>query len=107
EALLAEADGDGALPVADPGPEALAYVIYTSGSTGRPKGVEVRRGALSQLLQAMGERPGIAAADRLLAVTTVAFDIAGLELFLPLVAGATVILADRATAADGAALLAL
>ncbi len=106
-ALLAGGDERDAPALAEPGPEALAYVIYTSGSTGRPKGVEVRRGALSQLLQAIGERPGITAADRLLAVTTVAFDIAGLEIFLPLLAGATVILADRATAADGAALLAL
>jgi amino acid adenylation domain-containing protein len=86
-------------------PDRLAYVIYTSGSTGRPKGVEVRHGALSQLLGAMRERPGITARDRLLAVTTVAFDIAGLELFLPLIAGAAVVLAGRDTAADGWQLL--
>ena len=86
-------------------PDRLAYVIYTSGSTGRPKGVEVRHSALSRLLGSMRERPGITARDRLLAVTTVAFDIAGLELFLPLIAGAAVVLAGRDTAADGWQLL--
>lgn len=78
----------------------LAYVIYTSGSTGRPKGVEVGHCALLNLLHSMRAEPGIAATDRLLALTTLSFDIAALELFLPLMAGATVVLATREDALD-------
>ncbi|WP_165356594.1 non-ribosomal peptide synthetase [Sphingosinicella sp. BN140058] len=78
----------------------LAYVLYTSGSTGRPKGVEISHGALVNLLGSMQELPGFSARESLLAVTTLSFDIAALELFLPLLAGGTVILAPRATARD-------
>ncbi|MGE7955635.1 amino acid adenylation domain-containing protein [Pseudomonas sp. NPDC089530] len=78
-----------------------AYVIYTSGSTGRPKGVQISHQALSNFLQSMGHEPGLAAQDRLLAVTTVSFDIAALELYLPLVNGACVVLASREAAMDG------
>ena len=78
----------------------LAYVIYTSGSTGRPKGVEVAHLALTNLLESMRLRPGLDADDALLAVTTVSFDIAGLELFLPLIVGAVVVLADEQEAVD-------
>ncbi|MFL6291918.1 MAG: amino acid adenylation domain-containing protein [Thermoanaerobaculia bacterium] len=87
------------------GPENLAYVIYTSGSTGRPKGVAVRqRGAVS-FLASMARQPGLGADDVLLAVTTIAFDIAVLELFLPLSRGGRVELVDRETAADGLRLI--
>lgn len=79
----------------------IAYMIYTSGSTGRPKGVPIRHGSLANFLQAMTARPGMSAADRLLAVTTVAFDIAALELFGPLVNGGTVVLADPTLTRDG------
>jgi amino acid adenylation domain-containing protein len=89
------------------GPDDLAYVLYTSGSTGRPKGVEVPHRAVVNLLTSMQREPGFDAADALLAVTTVSFDIAALELFLPLVTGGRVILADRATAADPTRLAAL
>ncbi len=89
------------------GPEDLAYVIYTSGSTGRPKGVEVRHAGVVNFLTSMGLCPGLTAADSLLAVTTISFDIAGLELYLPLAVGARVVLARRDTAADGALLAAL
>ncbi len=85
-------------------PDHLAYVIYTSGSTGRPKGVMVPHGAAANFLRAMRERPGISADDILLAVTTPAFDISVLELFLPLTVGARVVVADAATAADPMAL---
>lgn len=85
-------------------PESLAYVIYTSGSTGKPKGVCIPHRALTNFLVAMRARPGIQASDRLLAVTTLSFDIAGLELWLPLSVGATVIIADRELAGDGAEL---
>ncbi|MBT2212350.1 non-ribosomal peptide synthetase [Actinomadura sp. NEAU-AAG7] len=81
-----------------------AYVIHTSGSTGRPKGVVVGHGALVNHLWAMGERVPLGPEDRLVAVTTVSFDIAALELFLPLVSGARVVLADRETVAEPRAL---
>ncbi|HWN42523.1 MAG TPA: amino acid adenylation domain-containing protein [Thermoanaerobaculia bacterium] len=93
----------------DPGvpvfPESLAYILYTSGSTGRPKGVQIPHGALVNFLESMRERPGLGASDRLLAVTSLSFDIAGLELYLPLLAGAEVEIASRALAADGPRLL--
>jgi amino acid adenylation domain-containing protein len=95
------AGGGGAVP---DGPDQLAYAIYTSGSTGHPKGVMVTHGAAVNLLHAMRERPGISPEDTLLAVTTLAFDIALLELLLPLTVGARVVLADRETAADPVAL---
>ena len=85
-------------------PDHVAYVIYTSGSTGRPKGVQISHQAVFNFLRAMAKQPGITAQDRLLAVTTIAFDIAVLELFLPLISGSQVIIVDRATAADGVAL---
>ncbi|WMJ02940.1 amino acid adenylation domain-containing protein [Pseudomonas chlororaphis subsp. aurantiaca] len=77
-----------------------AYVIYTSGSTGRPKGVQIAHQALSNFLQSMGREPGLSAQDRLLAVTTISFDIAALELYLPLVNGACVVLVSREAAMD-------
>ncbi len=79
----------------------LCYVLYTSGSTGRPKGVEIPNSALTNFLLSMRTRPGIDASDVLLAVTTLSFDIAGLELFLPLISGATVVIATREDVIDG------
>ena len=81
-----------------------AYVIYTSGSTGRPKGVTVPHGALANFLGSMRLEPGLQADDVLAAVTTISFDIAGLELYLPLICGARIELVSRDTASDGAAL---
>jgi len=78
----------------------IAYVLFTSGSTGRPKGVEVLRSGFASFLRSMAHTPGLTEHDRLLAVTTTTFDIAGLELFLPLYVGATVIVIDSATATD-------
>ncbi len=83
---------------------ALAYAIYTSGSTGRPKGVLIRHQTVVNFLYAMQREPGIGDDDILLAVTSISFDISVLELFLPILFGATVVIADRATAADGQAL---
>jgi len=88
-------------------PDQNAYVIYTSGSTGKPKGVEVPHSALMNFLWSMRGEPGISVSDKLLAVTTLSFDIAGLELFLPLIEGAQVVIAGRETTRDGKALAAL
>lgn len=82
-------------------PAHLAYMIYTSGSTGNPKGVMIPRSALVNFLFSMAEVPGIAATDALLAVTTISFDISILELLLPLMTGAHLIIATREQAADG------
>jgi amino acid adenylation domain-containing protein len=84
-----------------------AYVIYTSGSTGRPKGVAIHHRALVNFLCAMSRQPGLARHDTVVAVTTISFDIAVLELFLPLIVGARLILAEEQEMADGAALLSL
>ncbi|MFJ2773111.1 amino acid adenylation domain-containing protein [Streptomyces sp. NPDC087300] len=78
-----------------------AYIIYTSGSTGLPKGVRVGHRALTNFLCSMAKEPGFARTDTLLAVTTACFDIAGLELYLPLVTGGQVLIAPASTAADG------
>jgi amino acid adenylation domain-containing protein len=87
--------------------DALAYVIYTSGSTGRPKGVAIQHGALFNLLHSMRREPGLTAEDTLVAVTTLAFDIAALELLLPLLTGARLVIATEAQVHDGDLLLAL
>src|SRR6185295_7059251 len=85
----------------------LAYLIYTSGSTGRPKGVGVTHGNLLNFLLSMQAAPGLTAEDTLLAVTTLAFDIAGLEIYLPLITGGRLVLASREAATDGQQLLKL
>ncbi len=100
EALQAEAEHDAR-------PEDPAYVIYTSGSTGRPKGVVLSHRAVVNFLLSMQAEPGLTAADRIVAVTTLSFDIAVLELLLPLTVGATVVLASRDDVSDGRALRAL
>jgi len=87
-----------------PLPEDIVYVLYTSGSTGRPKGVNITHGALANFLASLRQRPGLSASDVLAAVTTVSFDIAGLELYLPLIVGARIELVSRAVATDGRAL---
>jgi amino acid adenylation domain-containing protein len=88
-------------------PEALAYVIYTSGSTGKPKGVQVEHRNVVSFLEAMRHTPGLTAADTLLAVTTLSFDIAGLEMWLPLSVGARTVIAPRTDVLDGEALIRL
>jgi amino acid adenylation domain-containing protein len=85
----------------------LAYLIYTSGSTGKPKGVEVEHRSLVNFLCSMQQAPGVKATDKLLAVTTISFDIAALEIFLPLITGAEVVLAAAGSARDGKTLLTL
>jgi len=85
--------------------EHLAYLIYTSGSTGTPKGVQVPHRAVVNLLSSMRRVPGIEREDILVAVTTLSFDIAALELFLPLTVGARLVIATREQAVDGSELL--
>jgi len=84
----------------------LAYVIYTSGSTGRPKGVQVSHGAVVNFLRAMAERIAIDAGDVVPAITTLSFDIAGLEIYLPLAVGGRVEMVAKEEAADGGLLAA-
>ena len=88
-------------------PNSLAYVLYTSGSTGRPKGVAVEHGALENLLRSVEREPGLSAEDTLVAITTLAFDIAGLELLLPLLTGARLVVATDEEVLDGRKLLSL
>lgn len=88
-------------------PENLAYVIYTSGSTGQPKGVQIDQRALTNLITWAQARVGLIADDVLVAETTISFDIAALEIFLPLSIGARVVLATRQVATDASALAAL
>lgn len=78
----------------------LAYILFTSGSTGRPKGVPITHGALRNFLLAMARRPGLTELDRVLALTTIAFDISVLELFLPLICGASTWIAGKAFLQD-------
>jgi amino acid adenylation domain-containing protein len=79
----------------------LAYVIFTSGSTGRPKGVKVTHHGLSTLLLAVIDKPGISSVDTLLAVSTISFDIAAVDMFLPLICGATVRIAPYESTING------
>jgi len=90
-----------------PHPEQLAYIIFTSGSTGRPKGVQISRSAFANFLQSMMVLTNIKHKDRLLAVTTIGFDIAGLEMFLPLLCGAQIYIASYDETRDGSRLATL
>ena len=82
-------------------PKDICYVIYTSGSTGKPKGVQVPHGAVVNFLYSMKQTPGFTADDSVLAVTTLSFDIAVLELYLPTIFGGSVVILDSLTAANG------
>jgi len=106
DAALIDAASDTRLPRDEHSatPESVAYVIYTSGSTGKPKGVRVPHRATSNFISSMQREPGIVEGDRLVAVTTLSFDIAFLELMLPLSVGAAIVLATHDDVRDGAAL---
>ena len=81
-------------------PANSAYVMFTSGSTGQPKGIVVGHGSVVNCLSSMRQRPGLSDQDSLLAVTTIAFDIATAEILLPLFVGARLIVASREEAHD-------
>ena len=85
-------------------PDAIAYVIYTSGSSGRPKGVSIEQGSLILLLEATAATLGLARGEIMLGLTRISFDLSVVELFLPLLVGGTLILADLDVAADPAVL---
>ena len=99
-----EDDGELTVPVTS---ENLAYVIYTSGSTGWPKGVQIPHRAVVNFLHSMRREPGLTSADKLLAVTSISFDIAALEIFLPLTVGASMIVAGAEEIFDAAKIRAL
>ncbi|NJP21134.1 MAG: amino acid adenylation domain-containing protein [Hydrococcus sp. CRU_1_1] len=86
-------------------PDNLAYTIYTSGSTGKPKGVQILHKALVNFLNSMRLKPGLSEKDILLSVTTLSFDIAALEIYLPLIVGCRLALVSREVAIDAIALL--
>jgi amino acid adenylation domain-containing protein len=92
-------------PVSEVSSKNLAYVIYTSGSTGNPKGVQISHLSLLNFLISMQKQPGLTSDDVLLAITTVSFDIAALEIYLPLIVGAKIVLASRVEATEGLRLL--
>ncbi|MBL7256051.1 non-ribosomal peptide synthetase [Paractinoplanes lichenicola] len=106
--LMSEVDWD-RCPVTAPAvvtrPENAAYVIYTSGSTGKPKGVSISRGALANYLATTLRRHPLSPADRMLFNTTISFDIAGTELYLPLISGAALVVADKDVLTDPARLV--
>ena len=88
-------------PVSGVTPDNLAYTIYTSGSTGKPKGVQIEHRSVVNFLTSMSREPGMTAEDILVAVTTISFDIAGLEIYLPLSVGAQMVLVSREVATSG------
>lgn len=102
--IEAQPSGPVTLPESKPAPGEAAYVIYTSGSTGMPKGVCVPHRAVVNFLQSMARELALTQEDRMVAVTTLSFDIAINELLLPLVVGAAIVLASRDDATDGARL---
>jgi amino acid adenylation domain-containing protein len=101
------AEGPGDTPRVEMTPENLAYVIYTSGSTGRPKGVKIPHRAVANFLYSMQREPGLTSEDILLSVTSISFDIAALEFFLPLTIGARVVLATAEEVFDAVKMKAL
>jgi amino acid adenylation domain-containing protein len=106
-----DADKIAAQPASNPRPIArpdnLIYVLYTSGSTGRPNGVAVEQRSLVNLLWSFKDRPGLTAADTILSLTTLSFDIHTVETWLPLIVGARAIIVPRQTALDGHRLIEL
>jgi len=99
-----DSDADSSNLDVDIRPDDVAYILFTSGSTGRPKGVQVIHGAVTNFLFSMMREPGFSETDRLLAVSTISFDTAVLELFLPILSGGTVVIARNHEIKDPGAL---
>lgn len=87
-------------PEIDTDMDDVVYILFTSGSTGRPKGAQITQRGLVNFLVEMQKEPGLDINDRVLALTTISFDISGLELYLPLITGAEIILTDAQTSKD-------
>ncbi|WP_446745051.1 non-ribosomal peptide synthetase [Silvibacterium acidisoli] len=86
--------------LASPAPDDLAYIIYTSGTTGKPKGVQISQVSLLNLLETIRQKPGLSPRDRWLAVATISFDIATMDMLLPLFTGATLVISSRNAGGD-------
>ncbi len=99
--IISEARFDREIPEVQNELTDTIYVIYTSGSTGNPKGVQLTHGSVTNFLLSMKEKIGAGLFDKILAVTTLSFDIAVLELFLPLITGGSIYLATSSEAMDG------
>ncbi len=94
-------------PPNPPTAQTVAYVLYTSGTTGRPKGATIRHGSVANVLFSVQQQPGFSASDKTIALATIAFDLAVVEIYLPLVTGAELILVDQATSRNAEKLAAL
>ncbi|TFF36839.1 non-ribosomal peptide synthetase [Mucilaginibacter psychrotolerans] len=105
DALLISADYPPLKPEVAVTGDDLAYILYTSGSTGKPKGVQIAHHSMVNLMLSLQKAPGISPADKVMATATVCFDIAGLDIYLPLSVGAEILLIDSIMAKDGRALL--
>ncbi|WP_411083996.1 amino acid adenylation domain-containing protein [Streptomyces sp. cmx-18-6] len=101
----AAGEADAAWDPVGTGPQSAAYITYTSGSTGRPKGVLVEHGGIANRVAWTVDRQGLTAEDRVLQKTVLTFDAAALELFAPLVAGGTVVMAPEGAESDPALLV--
>ncbi|MFG5410354.1 non-ribosomal peptide synthetase [Piscinibacter sakaiensis] len=93
-----------ALPTLKLDPNRIASVIFTSGSTGRPKGVMVREGALASFLAALPSHLALGSQDVMLAVASIAFDVAAMELLMPLAIGGRVVIPPSEVVREPAAL---
>ncbi|MDB9360604.1 amino acid adenylation domain-containing protein [Nodularia spumigena CS-588/02] len=82
------------IPTPQQQPTDLAYVIYTSGSTGTPKGVMIdHQGAVNTILD-INQRFGVTEKDRILALSSLSFDLSVYDIFGILAAGGTIVIPE-------------